>query len=249
MHCDLGLLITAGNPFRNQCLRLYANTTKSLLLNQPKFPVVILSMTLRCIDFHYKSVAIPTEIIEFLRSTNALVELHRISGGMSIRGFVPSDYTAIYQCLKVVYDTQLHTGSRFCEWGSGVGVVASLAAMIGFESFGIEYDNNLCTVAEGIREKFAVPFEVVNGSFIPAGVEDLIDDAFAAQNGELALHTDPDLAYEEMGYAINDFNLIFAYPWPNDVELTCEIFDRCAAQGALLLAYYECGSIALYRKN
>ena len=206
-------------------------------------------MTLSCIDFHYNSVAIPTEIVGFLRSADALVEQHRINGAMSFRGFVPSDYTAIYQCLRVVHDTQLLTGDRFCEWGSGVGVVASLAAMIGFESFGIEYDTNLCTVAEGICEDFDIPVEVVNGSFIPEGVEDLIDHAFATHNGELALHTDPDLAYEEMGYAINDFNLIFAYPWPNDLELTCEIFDRCAAQGALLLTYYESESIALHRKD
>jgi hypothetical protein len=206
-------------------------------------------MTLSCVDFHYKSVAIPPEIVEFLRSTEALVEQHRINGGMRSRGFVPSDYKTIYQCLRVVHDTQLLTGSRFCEWGSGVGVVASLAAMIGFESFGIEYDTNLCRVAEGIRDDFEVQVEVVNGSFIPEGVEDLINDAFATYNGELALHTDPDLAYQEMGYAINDFDLIFAYPWPNDAQLTYEIFDRCAAQGALLLAYYEGGSIGLHRKD
>ncbi len=107
----------------------------------------------------------------------------------------------------------------------------------------------MCTAAEGVREEFDVPVELVNGSFIPEGVEDLIVGAFAAHDGELALHTDPDRAYEEIDYAINDFDIIFAYPWPNDVELTLKIFDRCAARGAMLLAYYDVDSIALYRKD
>ena len=206
-------------------------------------------MTLTSIEIDYESVAIPREIVEFLRAVDDLVEQHRVKTRASFRGFVPSDYAAIYRCLRVVYDSQLLCGDRFCEWGSGVSVVASLAAMIGYESFGIEYDRELCTVAEGICEDFDVPVEVVHGSFIPEGVEDLVDDAFAMYDGELALHTDPDRAYEEMGYAIDDFDLIFAYPWPNDAELTRNLFDRCASQGAMFLAYYDAESIALYLKE
>ena len=206
-------------------------------------------MTLSCVDFNQTSVTTPSEIHAFLEASDHLVERHRVNTKTSFRGFVPSDYAEIYRCLKMVYDSQLLCGDRFCEWGSGVSVVASLAAMIGFESYGIEYNGDLCTVAEGICEDFDVAVELVNGSFIPDGVEDLVNKAFATHNGELALHTDPDHAYEEMGYDINDFDLIFAYPWPNDVELTHEIFDRCAAQGAMLLAYYDADSIALFRKD
>ena len=189
------------------------------------------------------------KVSAFLEAVDDLVEQHRVNTATRFRGFVPSDYVAIYRCLTALYDSHLLCGDRFCEWGSGVSVVASLAAMIGYESYGIEYDGKLCTVAEGIREDFDVPVELVNGSFIPEGVDDLIDDAFATQDGELALHIDPDHAYEEMGYAINDFDLIFSYPWPNDIELTHDIFDRCAAPGAMLLAYYDDESIALYRKE
>ncbi len=206
-------------------------------------------MTLNCLEFDYESVSTPGEIVEFLRAVEDVVKQHRVNTATSFQGFVPSDYQAVYRCLKAVFDSQLLTGERFCEWGSGVSVVASLAAMIGYESYGIEYDGNLCTAAEGVREEFDVPVELVNGSFIPEGVEDLIVGAFAAHDGELALHTDPDRAYEEIDFAINDFDIIFAYPWPNDVELTHEIFDRCAARGAMLLAYYDVDSIALYRKD
>ncbi len=125
-------------------------------------------MALNCIEFDYGSVAAPSKIVEFLRAVDGLVEQHRINTATKFRGFVPSDYVAIYRCLKVVYDSNLLCGKRFCEWGSGVSVVASLAAMIGYESYGIEYDGNLCTVAEGICEDFGLPVELINGSFIPA---------------------------------------------------------------------------------
>ena len=206
-------------------------------------------MTLNSLEFEYEFVAIPSDIVEFLQAIDHLVEQHRVNAPMKFRGFVPSDYLTVYACLKVIYDSHLLCGDRFCEWGSGVGVVASLAAMVGYESYGIEYDGNLCTVAEEICEDFDVPVKLVNGSFIPEGVEDLIEDAFATHDGELALHTDPDRAYDGIGYAINDFDLVFAYPWPNDVELTHQVFDRCATRGALLLAYYDDDTIALYRKD
>jgi hypothetical protein len=235
-------------PNDKQAMPPYANMVEAeFKLHQ--FPAAMLHMTLNCIEFDSESVATPSEIVEFLRAVDHLVESHRVNTPTKIRGFVPSDYLAIYPCLKVVYDSHLLCGDRFCEWGSGVGLVASLAAMVGYESYGIEYDGNLCTVAEGIFEDFDVPVNLVNGSFIPDGVEDLVQDAYATHDGELALHTDPDRAYDEIGYAINDFDLIFAYPWPNDVELTHGIFDRCAARGAMLLAYYDADSIALYRKN
>lgn len=206
-------------------------------------------MTLKSIEFEHKSIVTPREIVEFLEAVDELVEEHRVNTATHFQGFVPSDYRAIYQCLKSIFDSELLCGDRFCEWGSGISVVASLAAMVGYQSYGIEYDGKLSTVANGICEDFDVPVTLVNGSFIPDGVEDLIDDAFAAQDGELALHADADQAYEEIGYDINDFDLIFAYPWPNDIELIHAIFDRCAANGALLLAYYDEDTIALYRND
>lgn len=206
-------------------------------------------MTLKRVEFDYETVAVPNEIAAFLRAVEGLVEQHRVNTATSFRGFVPSDYVAVYRCLRVVHDSELLCGDRFCEWGSGVSVVASLAAMIGYESYGIEYDDALCKVGEAIAEEFDIPVEIVRGSFIPDGVDDLVDEAFATHDGDLALHTDSDRAYEEMGHAINDFDLIFAYPWPNDIELIHRIFDRCAARGAMLLAYYSNDSVGLYRKQ
>ena len=206
-------------------------------------------MTLHCIEFDYEAVVTPSEVVEFLRAVEHLVEQHRVNTPTKFRGFVPSDYLVVYPCLKAIYDSCLLCGNRFCEWGSGLGVVASLAAMVGYESYGIEYNGSLSSAAEEISAGFDVPVKLVNGSFIPDGVEDLIEEAYANQDGDLALHTDPDHAYDEIGYAISDFDLVFAYPWPNDAELTHEVFDRCAADGAVLLVYYGDESVAAYRKS
>ena len=205
-------------------------------------------MTLIRVDFDYPTVATSSDIVEFLRAIDPLVEQHRVNTSTTFQGFVPSDYRAIYSCLRMLYDSDLLCGDRFCEWGSGVGVVVSIAAMVGYESYGIEYDANLSMVAEAIREDFDLPVKLVNGSFIPEGVQDLIEEAFLTHDGELALYTQPDRAYVEVGCAIKDFDLIFAYPWPNDVELTHKIFDRCAGQGAILLVNYDDCSTTLYRK-
>ncbi len=206
-------------------------------------------MSLQQIPLDPTNVTVPREIIEFLREIEGVVETHRTNTPMALRGFVPSDYRMVYACLKSLRDSNLLCGDRFCEWGSGVGVVAILAAMVGFESYGIEYDPALCAVAEKMSEEFAAPVKFVPGSFVPDGVEDLIDEAFTTQEGELSLYPDADQAYDELGYTIDDFDLVFTYPWPNDVELTLAIFDRCAARGALLLAYHADRSIALHRKR
>ena len=206
-------------------------------------------MTLAQIELDFESVAIPRDIRQFLRAVDHRVEKHRVNTATSFRGFVPSDYTSVYRCLKAVYDSNLLCGDRFCEWGSGIGVVASMASAIGYEAYGIECNHELCLVAEELSEEFELGATLINGSFVPPGVEDLIDHAFTSNEGDVALYMESDDAYDEMALEVNDFDLIFVYPWPNDVELTHRIFDRCAASGALLLAYYEHNSISLFRKS
>jgi hypothetical protein len=64
----------------------------------------------------------------------------------------------------------------------------------------------------------------------------------------LSLRPDSDTTYEDLGLDVDDFDLIFAFPWPNDEELTEQLFDRFAANGALLLTYHQPEAIRLRRK-
>ena len=121
--------------------------------------------------------------------------------------------------------------------------------MLGFKSHGIEIEQELVDAAQQLAEDFDLPTHFVQGSFIPAGAETYAEQAYAANSSEfLWVVTDADAAYEELGLELDDFDLVFAYPWPGDDSLLAEIFDRYAAQEALLLTYDQFNSIQLRRK-
>src|SRR5215470_12496592 len=63
-------------------------------------------------------------------------------------------------------------GSRWhavCEWGSGFGVVACLAAFLEYDAYGIEVDSTLVRASRRLAADFGLPVEFAQGSFIPAG--------------------------------------------------------------------------------
>ncbi|MGD9636441.1 MAG: hypothetical protein AB7U97_24375, partial [Pirellulales bacterium] len=66
----------------------------------------------------------------------------------SIPAFVPSDFEQVYHALAWIHESQLAAGGRFLEWGSGIGIVACLAAELGFDSIGIEIEEPLVQIAE-----------------------------------------------------------------------------------------------------
>lgn len=206
-------------------------------------------MALKPIDLIAGDEPVPDSITQFLDETERYVERHRVNTSTSYRGFVPSDYRLVYQYLAAIYHSSLLTGERFCEWGSGVGVVCSLASLVGFESFGIEFNDSLVEVAEDLRDQHSLSVELISGSYVPPGSERAIDAAFSESEGELSLHIESDRTYDELGYDVADFDLIFCFPWPNDVDVTFELFDQSAASGALLLIYFSTESVGLFRKD
>jgi hypothetical protein len=59
--------------------------------------------------------------------------------------------------------------AMFCEWGSGLGVVTCLAALLEFDANGIEVDSTLAHASRLLAADFDVPVEFAQGNFIPAG--------------------------------------------------------------------------------
>ena len=47
-------------------------------------------------------------------------------------GFVPCQFPRVARAVQTMVKQQLAQGTTFCEWGSGLGVVAGLAALFGF---------------------------------------------------------------------------------------------------------------------
>jgi hypothetical protein len=184
--------------------------------------------------------AVPADVRAFLREAERRIEEFQRSS--RVPAFVPSDYPRVYATLRAVADTTVAPGRRFCEWGSGFGVVATLAAMLHFDSFGIEVDGALVDAAGQLAADFDVPVEFVHGSFIPWGGDAHADGVFAW------LTTDGGGAYEEIGLDPSDFDVVFAYPWPDEEDVTGDLFERYAGIGAVLMTYHGGDDIRLRRK-
>ncbi|MFG0254460.1 MAG: class I SAM-dependent methyltransferase [Rhodopirellula sp. JB053] len=76
--------------------------------------------------------------------------------------------------------------------------------------------------------------ELVLGNFLPAGAEELADDPTLPSLGHAG-----DNAYEVLGLELDDFSVVYSYPWPGEDEFHEAVFDRFAARGAILVQF--CG--------
>jgi hypothetical protein len=176
--------------------------------------------------------AVPDDVRNFLRDAGQRIE--RFQSTSRCHGFVPSDHAGAYGVLRSIAEAHVAPGNRFCEWGSGYGVVACLAAMLDFDACGIEIDGDLVAAARQLAEDFNIPAEFVCDSFVPAGGEDCVEVA-----GAFAwMTTHAGRAEDELGLAADDFDVIFAYPWPDEEWVIDDLFKRYAAVGAVLVTYH-----------
>src|SRR6185295_2374882 len=133
---------------------------------------------------------------------------------------------------------------RFLEWGSGIGTVACLAAQLGFDSIGIEIEPPLVKIAESLADDHDIDVEFACGSYVPSGAEPCVDTT-----GEINwLRTDRPSAYSDLELDPEDFDLIFAYPWPGEEQIIFDLFSACAAVGTLLLTFHGQDGLKLKRK-
>jgi hypothetical protein len=158
--------------------------------------------------------------------------------------FVPSDFRAAYALLRTLASAELAPGNLFCEWGSGLGVATCLAAMLGFDALGIEIEADLVDAAQELADDFALPVEFVQGSFIPPGGESLT----TAANGFSWLTTDEGKVHEELGLDPGDFDVVFAYPWPDEEQAIPALFAEYSKPGAALMTYHELGNLRVRQK-
>jgi hypothetical protein len=152
-----------------------------------------------------------------------------------VPGFVPSDYVSAYRVLRAVAEADAAPGVRLCEWGSGFGVNACLAAMLDFEAWGVEIEAELVDAARQLADEYELPAEFVHGSFIPPGGADFIHD----EAGYSWLTPREAESLEERELDPEDFDVILAYPWPDEEGLIEAICERHAAPGTLLVTYHS----------
>ena len=199
-------------------------------------------------------VAIPSEIDQWPLSGE--IEQRIVASGERIEAFqdrwdrpqieqfVAADFRHLYQSLNWIKKTQPLIGNRFLEWGCGFAVVASIASHLGFDVIGIESEQDLLRQGELTVQQWNVPVELVHGNFLPRGSESLAEDSSLPSLG----HPVPP-AYETLGLDLDDFALIYAYPWPGEDDFHEAVFDQYAATGAMLLLFCGPNQIRLWRKE
>ena len=189
---------------------------------------------------------LPRAMQTFLQEADLRIEQFIANRRVRISGFVPSDFVTVFHALNSVVDADVATGNMFCEWGSGFGIVAMMAAHFDFESYGIEIEGSLVEAAREMADEFDLPVEFIQGSFVPEGAESLLEGA--NQSDVMWLNTESDEAYAEMGMTVRDFDLIYAFPWPGEEDMITNLFEQYASPGALLLTYGHLDGVRIRRK-
>jgi hypothetical protein len=202
-------------------------------------------MALTTVELTLQRIPLPGNVSDFiLWAQRRIDDFTESSRSEPIPAFVPSDFASAWRSLEAIDRLGLATGRLFCEWGSGFGVVTGLAALTEFDACGIEIEPTLVEEARRLAEEFHLPCEFACGSFIPDDAEEI-----ALNPSEMAwLSTDAPDAYAELQLNVDDFDVIYAYPWPDEQDILGDLFDQFAADGALLCTFESPDEVLVRRK-
>jgi hypothetical protein len=169
---------------------------------------------------------------------------------------VPSVPERVWAVLAEVTRRQLPPTQVFCEWGSGFGTATCLAALLGYETYGLEIDAELVRRSRAIARRLGIPVTMLCTSLLPAGYAASAgsDGAAVVTPASVRDHHDTaeargPLRYDGMTSAIADIGLFFAYPWPEERALMRQLFAAVGrVGGALLVVYHTDTDIRVWRK-
>ncbi len=142
---------------------------------------------------------------------------------------IPCDHAGAYQVLRRLSAR----ATSFLELGSATGVVTILADLLGFEACGIELEPWLVERSTELALRLGSRALFAEGSFVPAAYQDEVEHLLA----DFVTPTVGACGYDELGFELDDFDLIYAYPWPGEEDWLHELVRRHARPGALLLTY------------
>lgn len=202
-------------------------------------------MALQTIDIpdSIKNIPLSRRVNSLIDEANDRIEAFMLADQKVIENFVTCDFHLVARTLRWIEDNHLLAGNRFCELGSGFGIVAMLAADQGMESVGIEIESVLVEQSNDLAGDVGVAAKFFFGSFVPRGA------AISEQDSDVQnVVTEEDDVYEEIGLAMDDFDMCFAFPWPGEHTFFEAVFDACAADGSLLLTYRGREGMHLVRK-
>jgi len=153
--------------------------------------------------------------------------------------FVAADYDAVLRTLLALRAP----GRRFLEWGSAHGVITIIADLLGFEAYGIELDSALVARARDLAAKYESRARFATGSFLPGGY------AWRPRSGDGRLGTigEGPPGYAALGHPLEDFDLVFAFPWTGEEAMMHDIMRRYGGRQARLLLYGVSDGMQIFR--
>lgn len=160
-----------------------------------------------------------------------------------IEQYVAADFCHVTSVLQYLRGTPLPIGNRFLEWGSGFGLITMLASRMGFSAIGIEAEPELVQRARDAAVQEQLGGEFCHGNFLPAGGEELSDNPLHP-----SLNHSPMDAYETIGLELDDFSIVYSYPWPGEDQFHRDVFARFAAPGGLYVQFIGPNDVRVWRK-
>ena len=212
-------------------------------------------MALEEITVQLDDKALPPRVAALITDADRrLDDLFESNRNRRVPRFLPSDPVLLYRVLKSLTEQDLPLGHNFCEWGSGFGLGACLASLLGYRSYGLEIEEDLVVLARDLASDHAINVENLCTSYFPEGF-----GSYSAHGGAELMTPEPVShwgesnilipAYEGMDCEIDEIDVFYVYPWPGEQELMHSLFETVAAEGAILIAYYGEQDIAAYRKT
>jgi hypothetical protein len=150
--------------------------------------------------------------------------------------FVAAEYEKVLAALI----EHRREGQRFLEWGSASGVITIMADLLGYEACGIELDDSLVQTARELAARFNSNARFVAGSFVPAGY------AFSPKDTESAWIGDGPGGYLALGRGLDDFDVVFGFPWPGGDGMMLDLMRRYGGADALLLMFSVDDGVTAY---
>lgn len=157
----------------------------------------------------------------------------------SFHPFVAADYDAVRAALVALRAP----GLRFLEWGSATGVITIMADLIGFDACGIEIDAALVDTARELAARHRSNARFVAGSFLPTGYVPRTPDG-DTRTGTIASGVS---GYLSLGRALDEFDVVFGYPWGGEAPLMLDVMQQYGRRDALLLLYGTDRGLRAYR--
>lgn len=155
--------------------------------------------------------------------------------------FVAADYDSVLEKLVSLRKP----GRRFLEWGSAMGAITIMADLLGFEACGIELDASLVQVGRELAERAGSKARFATGSFIPMGWEWRPRDG----DGRLGTIGEGPSGYLELGRALSDFDVVYAYPWAGEEPMMIDLMRAHGHEDARLVLHSAAHGTRVYHRG